>query len=193
MIGNTLWSDQFNPARITGFLGLNYAWVLMVLSPWLFEGCRLLDKRGLAYWVAIPLLFAAVILGGSRASGLLLVISVLSYATLIGVRLGVSASCKFLVPVFVSLVGSGRHVDSESRVGRPLVGNDGGFSWRRRRRRRDPVLATLSLGCGHSAVSRASLLMALVFAPLVCHQRRCWWGTVLQIVFRVRLIIGHLT
>ncbi|MDC1116802.1 O-antigen ligase family protein [Luminiphilus sp.] len=106
VIGNKLWSDQFNPARITGFLGLNYAWILMVLSPWLFEGCRLLDKRGLAYWVAIPLLFTAVILGGSRASGLLLVISVLSYATLIGVRLGVSASCRFLVPVFVSLVGS---------------------------------------------------------------------------------------
>lgn len=106
MIGNTLWSDQFNPARITGFLGLNYAWVLMVLSPWLFEGCRQLDGRGLAYWLAIPLLFVAVILGGSRASGLLLVISVLTYATLIGVRLGISASFKFMVPVFASLLGS---------------------------------------------------------------------------------------
>ena len=105
LIGNALWSDQFNPARITGFLGLNYAWVLMVLSPWLFEGCRLLEGRGFAYWLAIPLLFVAVILGGSRASGLLLVISVLSYATLIGVRLGISASVKFLVPVFASLVG----------------------------------------------------------------------------------------
>ena len=106
IIGNTLWSDQFNPARITGFLGLNYAWILMVLSPWLFEGCRLLDKRGLAYWVAIPLLFVAVILGGSRASGLLLVISVLSYAALIGVRLGIGTSVKFVVPVFASLLGS---------------------------------------------------------------------------------------
>ena len=106
MIGYTLWSDQFNPARITGFLGLNYAWVLMVLSPWLFEGCRQLDGRGLAYWLAIPLLFVAVILGGSRASGLLLVISVLTYATLIGVRLGISASFKFMVPVFASLLGS---------------------------------------------------------------------------------------
>ena len=106
MIGNTLWSDQFSPARITGFLGINFAWVLMVLSPWLFEGCRLLDGRGFAYWLAIPLLFAAVILGGSRASGLLLGISVLSYATLIGFRLGMAASLKFLVPVFVSLLGS---------------------------------------------------------------------------------------
>ena len=106
LIGNALWSDQFNPARITGFLGLNYAWVLMVLSPWLFEGCRLLDGRGLAYWIAIPLLFVAVILGGSRASGVLLVISVLSYATLIGVRLGVGASARFVVPVFASLLGS---------------------------------------------------------------------------------------
>jgi O-antigen ligase len=35
-----------------------------------------------------------------------LVISVLTYATLIGVRLGISASFKFLVPVFVSLIGS---------------------------------------------------------------------------------------
>ncbi len=106
MIGNTLWTDQFSPARITGFLGINFAWVMMVLSPWLFEGCRLLDRRGLAYWVAIPLLFVAVILGGSRASGLWLFISVLSYATLIGFRLGFSASLKFLVPVFVSLLGS---------------------------------------------------------------------------------------
>ena len=106
IIGNPLWSDQFSPARITGFLGLNYAWVLMVLSPWLFEGCRLLDGRGLAYWVAIPLLFVAVILGGSRASGLLLVISVLTYASLIGVRLGISASVKFAVPVFASLLAS---------------------------------------------------------------------------------------
>ena len=106
IIGNTLWSDQFNPARITGFLGLNYAWILMVLSPWLFEGCRLLDKRGLAYWVTIPLLFVAVILGGSRASGLLLVISVLTYAALIGVRLGIGTSVKFVVPVFASLLGS---------------------------------------------------------------------------------------
>lgn len=106
IIGNALWSDQFNPTRITGFLGLNYAWVLMVLSPWLFEGCRLLDGRGLAYWIAIPLLFVAVILGGSRASGVLLVISVLTYATLIGVRLGGSASAKFVVPVFASLLGS---------------------------------------------------------------------------------------
>ena len=106
IIGNALWSDQFNPTRITGFLGLNYAWVLMVLSPWLFEGCRLLDGRGLAYWIAIPLLLVAVILGGSRASGLLLVISVLSYATLIGARLGVSASARFVVPVFASLLGS---------------------------------------------------------------------------------------
>jgi hypothetical protein len=56
IIGNPLWSDEFSPARITGFLGLNYAWVLMVLSPWLFEGCRLFSDRGLAYWVAIPLL-----------------------------------------------------------------------------------------------------------------------------------------
>ena len=48
----------------------------------------------------------AVILGGSRASGLLLVISVLSYATLIGVRLGVRASVQFVVPVFASLLGS---------------------------------------------------------------------------------------
>ena len=106
IIGNALWSDQFNPTRITGFLGLNYAWVLMVLSPWLFEGCRLLDGRGLAYWIAIPLLFVAVILGGSRASGVLLVISVLTYATLIGARLGGSASAKFVVPVFASLLGS---------------------------------------------------------------------------------------
>jgi O-antigen ligase len=106
IIGNALWSDQFNPSRITGFLGLNYAWVLMVVSPWLFEGCRLLDGRGLAYWVAIPLLFVAVLLGGSRASGLLLVISVLSYAILIGVRLGTSTSVKFVVPVAVSLLGS---------------------------------------------------------------------------------------
>ena len=106
LIGNALWSDQFNPARITGFLGLNYAWVLMVLSPWLFEGCRLLEGRGFAYWLAIPLLFVAVILGGRRASGLLLVISVLTYATLIGVRLGISAGVKFMAPVLVSLLGS---------------------------------------------------------------------------------------
>jgi O-antigen ligase len=106
IIGNALWSDQFNPTRITGFLGLNYAWVLMVLSPWLFEGCRLLDGRGLAYWVAIPLLFVAVILGGSRASGLLLVISVLSYSILIGLRLGIGTSVRFVVPVLVSLLGS---------------------------------------------------------------------------------------
>ena len=117
IIGNTLWSDQFNPTRITGFLGLNYAWVLMVLSPWLFEGCRLLDGRGLAYWVAIPLLFVAVILGGSRASGLLLVISVLSYATLIGVRLGVSTSVKFVVPVLLSLLGSVVLLASNPEIG----------------------------------------------------------------------------
>jgi O-antigen ligase len=117
IIGNALWSDQFNPARITGFLGLNYAWVLMVLSPWLFEGCRLLDGRGLAYWVAIPLLFVAVILGGSRASGLLLVISVLSYATLIGVRLGIGTSVRFMVPVLASLLGSVMMLAANPEIG----------------------------------------------------------------------------
>ena len=117
IIGNALWSDQFNPTRITGFLGLNYAWVLMVLSPWLFEGCRLLDGRGLAYWVAIPLLFVAVILGGSRASGLLLVISVLSYAILIGVRLGIGTSVRFVVPVLVSLLGSMMMLAANPEIG----------------------------------------------------------------------------
>ncbi|MDA8562385.1 O-antigen ligase family protein [Luminiphilus sp.] len=128
IIGNALWSDQFNPTRITGFLGLNYAWVLMVLSPWLFEGCRLLDGRGLAYWIAIPLLFVAVILGGSRASGVLLVISILTYATLIGVRLGVSASAKFVVPVFASLLGSVMMLAANPELGDRWLAVTGVFS-----------------------------------------------------------------
>ncbi len=104
LAGFPLYEDSRYGYRVTGFLGVDFGWVMAVLSPFVLEAARLADTRGRLYWLALPLLLVAVMLSGSRASLLLMGIGWCLYGVQLTHRLGAAGLYRFLAPLSVGLL-----------------------------------------------------------------------------------------
>lgn len=100
--GRALYQDDRYADRVTGFLGVDYGWVVAVLSPLLLETCRRLSPRGGFYWLALPAFLLVLLLSGSRASLLLMLVGFAGWSLLLAARWGRAALVAFLVPMLVA-------------------------------------------------------------------------------------------
>lgn len=100
--GEPLYEDIRYGQRVTGFLGVDYGWVIAALSPFLLEAARLAGRRGWWFWWVVPLALLAVLLSGSRASALLMVVGWVLYLGMLWVRFGRKVVQPLLLPLLVS-------------------------------------------------------------------------------------------
>lgn len=77
-IGLTLFADGRYPSQITGFLGVDYGWVIAVLSPLVWLGLAASTRVRNLLWLAMPLMLAVVLLSGSRASFFMALLGILT-------------------------------------------------------------------------------------------------------------------
>jgi hypothetical protein len=102
--GEPLYQDIRYGQRITGFLGIDYGWVIAVLSPFILEAARVAGRSGWFFWVAVPLLLIAVLLSGSRASALLMLMGWAAYFAMLWARLGFGPARQFMQPLLAACV-----------------------------------------------------------------------------------------
>lgn len=102
--GFSLYDDSRYADRITGFLAINYGWVMAVMSPWAFEACRLSRRPHIAYSVVLPIGCVAILFGGSRASMLLYLASLLLYGVFMGKKSGWSKVGDYFFSMLFTLV-----------------------------------------------------------------------------------------
>lgn len=102
--GFPLYYDGRYADRITGFLAINYGWVMAVMSPWAFEACRLSRRPHIAYSVVLPIGCAAILFSGSRASMLLYLASLVLYGVFLGQKHGWSKMGDYFFSMLFALV-----------------------------------------------------------------------------------------
>ena len=102
--GFPLYDDFRYADRITGFLAINYGWVMAVMSPWAFEACRLSRRPQVAYSVVLPIGCVAILFGGSRASLMLYLASLLLYGVFLGQKSGWSKVGYYFFSMLFALV-----------------------------------------------------------------------------------------
>lgn len=104
--GEPLYQDIRYGQRITGFLDIDYGWVMAVLSPFVLEAARLLGRRGAGFWWGVPLALLAVLLSGSRASALLMLLGWVPYVAFLWARYDRNVAQQLLLPLLAAGLGA---------------------------------------------------------------------------------------
>jgi len=102
-IGLPLFADGRYPAQITGFLGVDYGWVMAVLSPLVWFGLAETAMGRKTLWLAMPLLLGVVLLSGSRAAFILALLAMLLVSLQLYSQGERRAAVQFLFPAAAAL------------------------------------------------------------------------------------------